>query len=298
MSTKMTDTIIRGIAGDGQILAFACDSFSLVEEARCRHDLCPQATIALGRLLSAAAMMSVSLKGRDEQLILDVSGSGPLERIVAMGDGAGRIRGYVKNPNPENIPEAPIEAGAVKIADAVGLGVLSITKDLGLKEPYVGSTHLVTSEIGDDLAYYFLTSEQVPSAVSLGVLLNKDGSVWSAGGYIVQLMPGASEETVAKLEDKLHHFMPSSHYLALGHSPEELLKDLLGEFGYETLESRPCCFSCTCNHGTVERALISLGKEELQKLIDEDEPVEMCCNICGEKYMFSVRELKELLASI
>ncbi len=287
----MSDYLVHGTAGDGQILAFACDTAELVETARLRHGTHPVATAALGRALSAAAMMAAQLKNDEETITLRFEGNGPLERTVALCDGAGRLRGYVENP----AVDLPLnEKGKLDVAGAVGVGVLTITKDLGLKEPYTGSSHLVTSEIAEDLAYYFTVSEQIPSAVSLGVMVNKDESVWSAGGFILQLLPGASEETADLLQERVVAFPPVSQFLAMGKKPEEILENLLGDLDFVPMGRKELAFRCNCSREKVARALLSIGADELDKLIAEDEPVEMGCHYCGEKYVFTVDEIREM----
>ncbi|MCI8632838.1 MAG: Hsp33 family molecular chaperone HslO [Lachnospiraceae bacterium] len=291
----MSDYVLRGMAADGQILAFAAVTSEMVEEARKRHGTTPVATAALGRTMTAAAMMACQLKGTKESLTIQIEGSGPIGKIITTADGSGAVRGYVSQPKVELPPK---EKGKLDVAAAVGIGVMNIVKDLGLKEPYVGSTHLVSSEIAEDLAYYFTVSEQIPSAVALGVLVNKDESVWTAGGYIFQMMPGASDEIAEKLQEKVTHFPPISKYLAEGHTPEELLQDMLGEFDYHTLDKVETRFQCNCTRERVSAALMSIGEKDLQELIDEGETIEMSCHFCNEKYLFSVEEMQDLLKKI
>lgn len=291
----MSDYVLRGMAADGQILAFAAVTSEMVEEARRRHGTTPVATAALGRTMTAAAMMACQLKGKRETLTIQIEGSGPIGKIIATADGDGAVRGYVSQPKVDLPPK---EKGKLDVGAAVGIGVMNIVKDLGLKEPYVGSTHLVSSEIAEDLAYYFTASEQIPSAVALGVLVNKDETVWTAGGYIFQMMPGASDEITEKLQDKVTHFPQISKYLAEGHTPEELLEDMLGEFDYHTLDKVDIRFQCNCTRERVSAALMSIGEKDLQELIDEGETIEMSCHFCNEKYHFSVDEMKDLLEKI
>lgn len=291
----MGDYVLRGTAADGQILAFAAVTSEMVEEARRRHGTSPVASAALGRTMTAAAMMACQLKNAKEELTIQIEGSGPLERIIVTANGAGDVRGYVKQPRVD----LPLNAkGKLDVAEAVGLGVMSITKDLGLREPYVGSTHLVSSEIAEDLAYYFTASEQIPSAVALGVMVNKDESVWTAGGYIFQMMPGASDEIAEKLQNKVTSFPSISKYLAEGHTPEELLEDMLGEFDYHTLDKVDVRFQCNCTRDRVSSALMSIGEKDLKELIEEGETIEMSCHFCNEKYYFSVEEMQKMLAKI
>lgn len=291
----MNDYVLRGAAADGQILAFAAVSTDMVEEARRRHDTSPVATAALGRTMTAAAMMACQMKGEKETLTIQVQGAGPLHHVTAVADGAGRIRGYVGDPHVD----LPLnEKGKLDVAEAVGIGIMQITRDLGMREPYVGTTHLVSSEIAEDLAYYFTTSEQLPSAVALGVLVHPDKSVWTAGGYILQLLPGASDEIAEKLQNKVTAFKPLTTYLAEGHTVEELLEELLGEFDYHMLEKVPCGFQCNCNKERVQQALASVGRTELSNLIEEGETIEMSCHMCNEHYYFTVEEMQEILDNL
>ncbi len=287
----MSDYVLRGMAANGQILCFAADTSELTEDARLRHQMKPLASVALGRTMAAAAMMACQLKKSEEMLTIQIEGNGPIEKIEVIADGAGRVRGYVNKPELE----MPLNSkGKLDVAGALGIGVMSITKDLGLKDPYTGSTHLITSEIAEDLAYYFTVSEQLPSAVALGALVNKDESIWAAGGYILQMMPGALDETAEKLQERVLAFPSVTEYLAQGHTPEELLQDLLGDMGLVLTDKKEVNFSCSCNHEKVSAALLSIGAKDLQELIDEGEPVEMGCHFCNEKYVFSLEDLKEL----
>ena len=288
----MGDYMIRATAADGQILAFAVVTSEMVEEARRRHHTSPVASAALGRTMTAAAMMGWQLKTNTDTLTIQVDGDGPLERIVAVANNQGEIKGYVHHPEVE----LPLNAkGKLDVGGAVGLGVMSIIHDIGMKEPYIGRTHLVSSEIAEDLAYYYTASEQIPSAVSLGVLVRKDQSIWTSGGFILQMMPGASDETAEALQEIVTDFMPVTEYLAMGHTPEELLDVLLSDFGYHILEKQEIRFHCDCDRDRVTRALLSVGREELESMIEEGEPIEMSCHYCGEKYIFQIDEIKKLL---
>ena len=291
----MGDYVLRGTAADGQILAFAAVTSEMVDEARRRHGTTPVATAALGRTMTASAMMACQLKGAGESITIQIDGSGPIGKIITVADGTGAVRGYVQQPQVDLPPKAK---GKLDVAGAVGLGVMSITKDLGMREPYVGSIHLVSSEIAEDLAYYFTVSEQVPSAVALGVLVNKDESVWTSGGYIFQMMPGASDEIADKLQEKVTNFGSISKYLAEGHTPEQLLEDMLGEFDYHTLDKVDVKFQCNCTRERVSSALMSIGENELNELIEEGETIEMSCHFCNEKYYFTVEEMQEMVKKI
>lgn len=263
-----------------------------VEEARKDHNTSPVATAALGRLLTAGAMMGTMMKGDKDILTLQIKAGGPLEGITVTADSKGRVKGYVGNPNvciPAN------SKGKLDVAGAVGVGFMNVIKDMGLKEPYVGQVALQTSEIAEDLTYYFATSEQVPSAVGLGVLMNKDNTVRQAGGFIVQLMPFAEESTIAKLEENVQKITSVTSLLEEGHTPESLLEKVLDGFDMEINEKIPTEFYCNCSRERVEKALISIGRKELNEMIQEGKPIEMNCHFCNHNYEFTVEELKEIL---
>ena len=288
----MSDYIVRAIAGNDQIRAFAAVTTDLVEEARKRHNTSPVATAALGRLLTGGAMMGVMMKGEKDILTLQVKAGGPLEGITVTADSQGRVKGYVGNPNvciPAN------SKGKLDVAGAVGVGFMNVIKDMGLKEPYVGQVVLQTSEIAEDLTYYFATSEQVPSAVGLGVLMNKDNTVRQAGGFIVQLMPFADEATISRLEQNVQKINSVTNLLEEGHTPESLLNIVLDGFDVEINETIPTEFYCNCSKSRVEKALISIGRKELNEMIQEGKEVELNCHFCNTNYVFSVEELKEIL---
>ena len=276
----MNDYIIRAIAANDQIRAFAAVTTETVETARQDHNTSPVATAALGRLLTAGAMMGTMMKGDKDILTLQIKAGGPLEGITVTADSKGRVKGYVGNPDvciPAN------SKGKLDVAGAVGVGFMNVIKDMGLKEPYVGQVALQTSEIAEDLTYYFATSEQVPSAVGLGVLMNKDNTVRQAGGFIVQLMPFAEESTIAKLEENVQKITSVTNLLEEGHTPESLL------------EKVPTEFYCNCSRERVEKALISIGRKELNEMIQEGKSIEMNCHFCNKNYEFTVEELKEIL---
>ena len=288
----MSDYIVRATAADGQIRAFAANTKDVVETARKDHNTSPVATAALGRLLTGGAMMGIMMKGDKDVLTLQIKCSGPIGGLTVTSDSKGRVKGYVNHPEvmlPANAQ------GKLDVGGALGLGVLSVIKDLGLKEPYVGQTELKTGEIGDDLTYYFATSEQVPSSVGLGVLMEKDNTVRCAGGFIVQVMPFAEEETIAKLEENVQKIQSVTTLLEQGHTPESLLKQVLDGFDIEINDTIPTEFYCNCSKSRVERALISIGRKELNELIQEGKEVELNCHFCNKNYIFSVEELKEIL---
>ena len=310
----MNDYIIRAIAANDQIRAFAAVTTETVETARQDHNTSPVATAALGRLLTAGAMMGTMMKGDKDILTLQIKAGGPLEGITVTADSKGRVKGYVGNPDvciPANSkgkldgdvkgyvdhPEAmmPPKNGKLDVGGAVGIGLLNVIKDMGLKEPYVGQVALQTSEIAEDLTYYFATSEQVPSAVGLGVLMNKDNTVRQAGGFIVQLMPFAEESTIAKLEENVQKITSVTNLLEEGHTPESLLEKVLEGFDMEINEKVPTEFYCNCSRERVEKALISIGRKELNEMIQEGKSIEMNCHFCNKNYEFTVEELKEIL---
>ena len=288
----MSDQIVRVITSDGAVMASAITGKELVEHARQIHKTLPVATAALGRSLMGASMMGNQLKGDNDSLTLQIRGGGPLGMITCVSDSQGNVRGYVTNPFVD-IPRK--SQGKLDVGGALGVGVLSVIQDIGLKEPYVGQTELKTGEIGDDLTYYFASSEQVPSAVGLGVLMEKDNTVRQAGGFIVQLMPNAEEEVIEKLEKNLAQITSVTELLDQGYTPEMLLEKLLGDMDLEINEKVPTSFYCNCDKVRVGKVLISLGEKELQGMIDDGEPIELNCHFCNSNYNFSVDELKELL---
>ena len=288
----MNDYIVRAIAADSQIRAFAVVTKNTVETARQDHNTSPVATAALGRLLTAGSMMGVMMKGEKDILTLQIKGDGPIQGITVTADSTGHVKGYVENPDviiPAN------SKGKLDVAGAVGNGFLQVIKDMGLKEPYVGQVALQTGEIADDLTYYFAASEQVPSAVGLGVLMSKDNTVKQAGGFIVQVMPFAEEETIARLEENVQKIKSVTTLLEEGHTPESLLKEVLDGFDVEINDTIPTEFYCNCSKQRVERALISIGRKELNDMIQEGKEVELNCHFCNSNYTFSVEELKEIL---
>ena len=288
----MNDYMIRATAADGQIRAFAATTRDMVENAKNAHNTSPVATAALGRLMTAAAMMGADLKGEKDLLTLRIEGSGPLGGLLVTANGHGDVKGYAFNPDVMLPPNAQ---GKLDVGGSLDLGVLGVIKDIGLKEPYVGQTQLVTGEIAEDLTYYFATSEQVPSSVALGVLMNKDNTVRQAGGFIIQLLPGASDEIIDKLEAKLSGISSITALLNAGKTPEEILTDILGEFGLEILSKMPVQFRCDCDRSRVEKAIISIGKKEIQDMINEGREIEVNCQFCNKHYKFSVDELEDML---
>ena len=288
----MADYIVRATAAGSQIRAFAATTRDLVEHARAAHNTSPVATAALGRLLTAGSMMGVMMKGEKDLLTLQVKAGGPLEGITVTADSKGNVKGYVGNPN---VILHANDKGKLDVAGAVGVGFMNVIIDMGLKEPYVGQTVLQTSEIAEDLTYYFATSEQVPSSVGLGVLMEKDNTVKQAGGFIIQLMPFTEEKVISQLEENLKNVTSVTTMLEEGHTPESLLETLLKGFDIEINETIPTQFYCNCDKDRVEKALISVGRKELQEMIDEGKEIELNCHFCNRNYIFSVEELKSIL---
>lgn len=288
---KSRDYLIRATAANGQIRAFAATSQGLVERARAAHNTSPVATAALGRLLTAGAMMGSMMKGEKDLLTIRIEGDGPIGGLTVTADALGNVKGYAFHPE---VMLPPNEKGKLDVGGALGVGVLSVIRDIGLKEPYVGQTILVTGEIAEDLTYYYANSEQTPSSVALGVLMNRENTVRQAGGFILQLLPGASDEIIDALEKKLGEIQPVTSMLDSGMTPEQILEDILGEFGLEMLDKMPIQFHCNCDKERVSRALISIGKGELQSMIEEGKSIEVNCHFCNQNYEFTVEELKEL----
>ena len=289
----MSDYIVRATAADAQIRVFAAYTKDMVEEARRRHETSPVATAALGRLMTAGAMMGSMLKGEKDLLTLRINASGPIQGITVTADSKARVKGYVGNPNvilPAN------KVGKLDVAGAVGIGFMDVIKDMGLKEPYVGQTVLQTSEIAEDLTFYFANSEQVPSSVGLGVLMNKDNTVAQAGGFIIQLMPFASEEVIAQLEENLKDITSVTTLLAQGNTPEDLVNILCKNLDPVINDKLDTGFYCNCDRARVEKPLISVGRKELQEMIDDGEEIEMKCHFCNSSYVFTIEDLKGYLA--
>jgi len=288
----MSDYIIRATAANNQIRAFAATTKELVEHARSIHDTSPVATAALGRLLTAGTMMGSMMKGEKDLLTLQIQCSGPIEGLTVTADSSANVKGYVYNPT---VMLPPNSKGKLDVGRALDMGVMSIIKDMGLKEPYVGQTHLVSGEIAEDLTYYFATSEQVPSSVALGVLMNKDNTVKQAGGFIIQLMPFTEERIIGRLEEKLGEITSITSLLDADMTPEMILEHVLGEFGLEIMDKIPTKYDCNCTKERVEKAIVSIGKKDIQEMIDDNKPIEVNCHFCNTNYVFTVEELKEII---
>ncbi len=286
------DYIVRASAADGQIRVFAATTRDLVEKARKIHGTSPVSTAALGRLLTGAAMMGSMMKGRSDVLTVQIMGDGPIGSMTVTADSMSRVKGFVQNPEVM-LPAS--KEGKLDVGGAVGMGMLRVIKDLGLKEPYVGETELISGEIAEDLTVYFATSEQTPSSVALGVLMNRDNTVAQAGGFIIQLMPDATEEVISHLEQKLTEVTSVSGLLEEGMTPEEILEYIFAGFDLKILDKIPTSYYCNCSKERVEKALISLGAKELNAMIEDGEPITMNCHFCDTSYTFSLDELRELV---
>lgn len=288
------DYVVRGIAGQGSVRAFAATTSNLVSEAARLHNTYPVATAALGRVLTAAGLMAADMKNSNDVLSIIVKGDGPLGNIVSVAKADGTMKGYVDQPKVD----LPLnEVGKLDVGKAVGSvdGKITVVKDLGLKEPYVGQTELVSGEIGDDIANYFWVSEQQASVVALGVLVNPDLSVKAAGGYIIQPLPGADESIISSIEKKINSLPSVTTMLDQGNSPEEILNILLGDFDLKIWEPTPLHFQCDCNRERLESVVLSLGREELTDIIQTDGQAELTCHYCNTEYQFNKDELTALL---
>lgn len=288
----MGDYILRATAADGLIRAFAATTRETVQTAREIHHTTPVVSAALGRLLTAGAMMGVMLKGEKDLVTLQIKGDGPVEGLLVTADSKGRVKGYPFNPDVDIPPKSPVK---LDVGGAVGKGYFTVIKDLGLKEPYVGKTELVTGEIAEDLTYYFAKSEQIPTTISLGVLVDTDTSIKAAGGFIIQLMPGSTVEEAAELERRITHLKYITELLDRGETPETILDAVLGDMGLEITDKLPTEFYCGCSKERVEKALISIGAEELSTILEEDRKAELSCHFCNKKYNFDEADLVRLL---
>ncbi|MGN0297705.1 MAG: Hsp33 family molecular chaperone HslO [Lachnospiraceae bacterium] len=289
----MEDYLVRATAGNSQVRAFAVATKNLVEFARNAHNTSPVATAALGRLLTAGAMMGSTMKNDTDVMTLKIECEGPIGGLLVTADNKGNVKGYVNNPN---VLIHANSKGKLDVAGALDLGVLSVIKDIGLKEPYVGQTILVSGEIAEDLTYYYAASEQTPSSVALGVLMNKDNTVRQAGGFMIQLLPFAEEETIAAIEKNLANVTSVTSLLEQGMTPEEILEFVLGDLGVEITDRMPVQFQCNCSKSRVERALASIATSDLEEMIADNKPIEVNCHFCNTNYTFSVEELQEMVA--
>ena len=290
--SEYKDYIVRATAADHQLRAFAVTSKDIVEKAREIHNTSPVATAAIGRLLTAASMMGSMMKGEKDVLRLQIECGGPIGGITVTADSNADVKGYVNNPNVILPPNAQ---GKLDVSGALGPGFLNVIKDIGLREPYNGQTHLVSGEIAEDLTYYFATSEQVPSSVGLGVLMDKDNHVRQAGGFIIQVMPDTDDEVIDKLEARLGEVHSVTEMLDKGMTPEDILNYVLEGMDVEILETVPTQYKCDCSFERVSKVIASLGKKELQEMIDDGKPVEVNCQFCGSHYKFDTEQLKEFI---
>ena len=290
--SEYKDYIVRATAADHQLRAFAVTSRDIVEKAREIHNTSPVATAAIGRLLTAASMMGSMMKGEKDVLTLQIECGGPIGGITVTADSNADVKGYVNN---QNVILPPNAQGKLDVSGALGPGFLNVIKDIGLREPYNGQTHLVSGEIAEDLTYYFATSEQVPSSVGLGVLMDKDNHVRQAGGFIIQVMPDTDDEVIDKLEARLGEVHSVTDMLDKGMTPEDILGYVLEGMDVEILETIPTQYKCNCSVERVSKAIASIGKKDLQEMIDDGEPIEVNCQFCGSHYKFDTEQLKTFM---
>ncbi|KAA0781562.1 redox-regulated molecular chaperone HslO [Bacillus wiedmannii] len=291
----MKDYLVKALAFDGEVRAYSVRTTNTVSEAQRRHDTWRTASAALGRSLTAGTMMGAMLKG-DQKLTIKVEGNGPIGPILVDAHANGDVRGYVTNPH---VDFEGTEQGKLRVYQAVGTeGFVTVIKDIGMREPFIGQSPIVSGELGEDFTYYFAVSEQTPSSVGVGVLVNGDDSILAAGGFILQIMPGAQEETISFIEDRLQKIPPVSTLIEQGLSPEELLYAVLGEDKVKVLEVMDVQFNCTCSRERIESVLISLGKTELEQIREEEEETEVHCHFCNERYKFSKEDITNLIESL
>ncbi|HDR4874730.1 TPA: redox-regulated molecular chaperone HslO [Bacillus cereus] len=291
----MKDYLVKALAFDGEVRAYSVRTTNTVSEAQRRHDTWRTASAALGRSLTAGTMMGAMLKG-DQKLTIKVEGNGPIGPILVDAHANGDVRGYVTNPH---VDFEGTEQGKLRVYQAVGTeGFVTVIKDIGMREPFIGQSPIVSGELGEDFTYYFAVSEQTPSSVGIGVLVNGDDSVLAAGGFILQIMPGAQEETISFIEDRLQKIPPVSTLIERGLSPEELLYAVLGEDKVKVLETMDVQFNCTCSRERIESVLISLGKTELEQIREEEEETEVHCHFCNERYKFSKEDITNLIENL
>ena len=286
------DYMVRATAGNAQIRAFAATTKDLSEYARKVHGLSPIAAAALGRLMTGTVIMGSMMDGEGDLITVKMDGDGPLRGVLATADNDGHVKGYVSNPYVIMEPNA---SGHLNVGGGIGEGTLTVIRDMGMKEPYVGQVPLYTGEVAEDLTYYFTKSEQTPSSVGLGVLVERESlSVIAAGGFIIQLMPFADEATISHLEENLQKFTSVTDILKAGKTPEELLEIVLDGFDIEITEKKDLDFYCNCDKDRVERALMLIGEKEIREMIDEGKEIELNCQFCNRSYKFSIEELKRI----
>lgn len=291
----MKDYLVKALAFDGEVRAYSVRTTNTVSEAQRRHDTWRTASAALGRSLTAGTMMGAMLKG-EQKLTIKVEGNGPIGPILVDAHANGDVRGYVTNPH---VDFEGTEQGKLRVYQAVGAeGFVTVIKDIGMREPFIGQSPIVSGELGEDFTYYFAVSEQTPSSVGVGVLVNGDDSILAAGGFILQIMPGAQDETISFIEDRLQKIPPVSTLIEQGLSPEELLYAVLGEDKVKVLETMDVQFNCTCSRERIESVLISLGKTELEQVREEEEETEVHCHFCNERYKFSKEDITNLIENL
>lgn len=288
----MEDYIIRGMAADNQVRFFAATTKNLVEKARQLHGTSPVVTAALGRLLTGGAIMGSMCKNDSDLVTIQIKCDGPIGGLIVTADAKARVKGYVYNPV---VMLPPSKAGKLDVGGALGRGVLTVIKDLGLREPYSGQTNLVTGEIAEDLTYYFASSEQIPTSVALGVLMNRENTVRRAGGFMIQMMPYASDEVITALEQRLEAFSSVTSHLDAGQTPEDMMAEIFEGMDMTIEEKISTEFYCNCSKERVSRAVVSIGRKDIQEMIDEGKPIEVNCHFCNSHYQFDVDELKQLL---
>jgi len=291
-SEKMQDYIAKAMALSGQVRIYAAVTTNTIEKARTIHGLNHTPTVALGRTLTGVALMSQTLKGDHDTITVHIKGDGPIGSIVAVTDSKAGVRGYVHNP----IIDLPLnENGKFDVKGVVGKGQLNVIKDMGLKEPYIGSIELVSGEIAEDLTYYYAYSEQTPTAINLGVLIDPDGKVVAAGGYFLQLMPDASEDTIENVEKAISGLLPITTLISQGKTPEDIINMIFPDDNVEFFVSCPVSYKCTCSRERMERNLLSIGKKDLEELSQEKEGAELVCHFCNNKYHFTQQDMLKLL---
>lgn len=288
----MKDQMVRAFAADGMIRAFAASTGNLVEEARAIHNTAPVVTAALGGMLTAGVMMGAMMKNPEDRLTIKIDGAGPMRGVLVTADCSGHVKGY---PYENMVILPPNAKGKLDVSGAIGAGILTVISDTGLKEPYVGQVELVSGEIAEDIAYYYASSEQVPSSVGLGVLVNPDSTVNCAGGFIIQLMPGCPEETISRLEECMKDVTGVTDILKEGKTAEEMLRGILAPLDPVVTDTTDCSFYCSCSRERVSRALMTVGEKELRSMISDGKPVELSCHFCGKSYTFSVKDLERML---
>lgn len=292
---KMSDYMVRAMAAQGQVRLFAATTKDLTETARKAHQTSPTATAALGRLLTAGVMMGSMLKSADDRLTLQIRSDGPIGGLLVTADAKGNVKGYVNHP----AVDLPLKSnGKLDVGRAVGNGQLTVTRDMGLKEPYTGTVQLVSGEIAEDLTYYFAASEQIPSSVGLGVLVNPDGTVRQAGGFILQLLPFAKDAVIDRLEANIQSLPSVTTMLEQGLTPELILKKLTEGLELEIMDQMPVQFYCDCSRKKVEQVLISTGKKEIASMIADGKPIEVNCQFCGKHFTYTVDELRGILETM